>query len=99
MKVFKQASGNKYSSVSSQKIKVSAFNDENACFLCPNQYVSYDEESELVSISQELCAEMTDDADKVRAIRDWIKSNLNYDYVLALTVPERLSAGAGQRDL
>ena len=39
-----------------------------------------------MSISQELCAEMTDDADKVRAIRDWIKSNLNYEYVLALTV-------------
>ena len=87
VKVFKQASGNKYSSVSSQKIKVSAFNDENACFLCPNQYVSYDEKSELVRISQELCAEITDDADKVRAIRDWIKSNVNYDYVLALTVP------------
>ena len=40
VKVFKQASGNKYSSVSSQKIKVSAFNDENACFLCPNHVLA-----------------------------------------------------------
>lgn len=56
VKVFKQASGNKYSSASSQKIKVSAFNDENACFLCPNQYVSYDEESELVSPYRRSCA-------------------------------------------
>ena len=86
IKVFKQASGNQYSSASSQKIKVSAFNDENACFLCPSQYVSYTQDSALVGIAQQLCADLTDPADKVRAIRDWIKTNVSYDYVLALTV-------------
>ena len=86
VKVFKQASGNKYSSASSQKIQVDAFNRENACFLCPSQYVNYTPESAVVALSQELCANLTEERDKVQTIRDWVKANIRYDYVQALTV-------------
>ena len=71
VKVFKQASGNKYSSVSSQKIQVDGFSRENACFLCPNQYVYYTPESAVVALSQQLCANLTEEREKVQAVRDW----------------------------
>ena len=86
VKVFKQASGNKYSSVSSQKIQVDGFSRENACFLCPNQYVYYTPESAVVALSQQLCANLTEEREKVQAVRDWVKANIRYDYVQALTV-------------
>lgn len=86
IKVFKQASGNKYSSASSQKIQVDAFNQENACFLCPSQYVNYTQDSSAVALAQQLCADLTGEREKVQAVRDWVKTNIHYDYVQALTV-------------
>ena len=67
MKVFKQASGNKYSSVSSQKIQVDGFSGKTLLSL-PNQYVYYTPESAVVALSQQLCANLTEEREKVQAV-------------------------------
>lgn len=86
VKVFRQASGNKYAPVSSLKFTVDSFADENAPFLCPSQYVSYTQEGAVTALSRELCRDATDTAERVRIIRDWVRTNIQYDYMLALSV-------------
>jgi len=59
--------------------------DENAPFLCPSQYVNYDQDSKVVQLSNELCAGMSSDKEKYEAISSYISKGFVYDYVRALT--------------
>ncbi len=66
-----------------------ALADENAAFLCPSQYVNYAPESPAVRASEEICAGLETDGEKLEAVRSFMVSGFAYDYVRALTGAER----------
>jgi len=69
------------------KLKVDVqLTDENAPFLVPNQYVNYEPNTEAVALSDELCAGVGSDAEKLEAIRVYIHDNYLYDYDRAKSV-------------
>ena len=82
--LYEQTLGNRYTKVGAVTLKVSLANPDSP-FLIPNQYVNYDERSELVTIADQLCSDK-DGYGAYRAIRDYIRSNFVYDYVKALRV-------------
>lgn len=84
--LFRNVKGNRYTQQGQISFSVQ-LNGEYAAFLCPNQYVNYSDESEAVALSNELCAGLTTDQEKLDAIRGYIRKNLVYDYVKATMVP------------
>jgi len=84
--LFKNIKGNKYSKEGSVQFSVE-MPDENACYLYPNQYVSYTQDSPAVALSMQICEGLETDREKFEAIRDYIESNFLYDFVKAATVP------------
>lgn len=85
VQVFSQASGNKYNTVSSVSFKVKLEN-ELLPFLYPSQYVNYDGGSQVVQKAGELCAGLTTDEEKFKAVYQYVVDHMVYDYVKALTV-------------
>ena len=83
--VCKNVSGTKYASVLSASISVK-LSDGLAPFLRPNQYVNYTENSEVVKKAQKLVKDTEDNLGKVRAVYNWVVTNLSYDYDKARTV-------------
>ena len=83
--VCKNVSGTKYSSVLTASISVKLV-DSLAPFLRPNQYVNYNENTEAVKLAQELAGNKTDNLAKVKAVYNWVVTNLSYDYDKAKTV-------------
>ena len=84
-RVFEQIDGTKYAQAASVSFKVS-LREENAPYLCPNQYVWYREDSPVVAASREICAGLSADREKYDAIHAYILKNFTYNYVRALTV-------------
>ena len=78
---------NRYSKDSEISLNV-ALEREDAAFLCPSQYVNYTPDSPAVLASMELCANLSSDEEKVRAVQDFMSRGFAYDYVRALTGPE-----------
>ncbi len=83
--LLKNASGKKYAKNGKVSVKAE-LRDENAAFLCPNQYVSYTAETQAALRSEELCAGLSSDREKFEAVREYIRSSFVYDYVKAVTV-------------
>lgn len=84
--LYQNVQGNKYSKDAQIKLSVQ-LDDENAAFLCPSQYVNYTQESAAVAASEEICAGLQTDREKVEAIRKFMVRGFTYDYVRALTSP------------
>ena len=84
--VCKNISGTSYSKVLSAAVSV-RLTDSLAPFLRPNQYVNYSESSQAVKLAQELATGATDNLGKVRAVYNWVVTNLSYDYDKAASVP------------
>lgn len=55
-------------------------------FLYPNQYVNFNQNSNVVYKAAELCAGKTSTIDKIAAIFTWVAENVSYDNNLAATV-------------
>lgn len=85
IEVFKQVSGNSYSSEFAQTIDVTIA-EENINYLYPSQYVWYEEEGDIVALSEELCGGLETDAEKVEAVKAYIAENMSYDYAKASSV-------------
>ena len=83
--LFENASGKKYSKEGSVKLSVK-MPDELSCFLYPNQYVSYDENTACVVYATEMCKDMTDQADIFKAVCNYVTSNFVYDFIKSVTV-------------
>ena len=83
--VLKNVSGTKYSQVLTKSISVK-LSDDLAPFLRPNQYVNYSNDSEAVRMAQELVKDASGNLSKVRAVYNWVVTNLSYDYDKAATV-------------
>ena len=85
VKVFRNTSGNSYTSVLAAKHKVT-LSDEFAPFLRPNQYVDYNAASKMVSLAHELTKDIAHPLGKVEAIYNYVVTNLSYDKKKAKTV-------------
>ena len=87
--LFENVKGNKFSSEG--KVVLNAqLSDENAAYLVPNQYVSYELWTSAVQKSDEICAGMSQDQ-AVQAVQDFMASEFAYDFVRAKTI------GAGEK--
>ena len=60
--------------------------DELSCFLYPNQYVSYDENTACVQHATEMCKGMSDQKDIYKAVCNYVTSNFVYDFIKSVTV-------------
>lgn len=85
VEVFEQTSGTKYSKKYAKEIKAS-MSDENSCYLYPNMYVDYDNNTAAIALSNQLCEGLTDDKEKYSAIYGYIKKNIGYDFLTAMGV-------------
>jgi hypothetical protein len=83
--VYRQVSGKRYTTEASISLPV-ALADDTLPFLYPNQYVWYTPESAAVAKAAELCADLTTDKAKLKAIRKFVEGHVTYDYDLAKSV-------------
>ena len=68
-------------------VKLSAkMSDELSCFLYPNQYVNYDENTACVKYANELCKDMTDQGEIYKSICTYVLQNFIYDYIKSVSV-------------
>lgn len=85
VKVFRNTTGTKYATVLSQTMNVT-LTDEFAPFIRPNQYVNYNEDSDVVQLASEKCLGVTDNLKKVEIIYNFVVDTLTYDKEKAKTV-------------
>ena len=83
--VYKNTSGTQYSTVVSCSTDVK-LNDEFAPFIRPNQYVTFNANSEAVKKAAELCANTSDNLDKVTQVYNYVINNVTYDKEKAQSV-------------
>ena len=85
--LYQNTSGSKYSQEGRIRLKVE-MEDENAPFLCPNQYVNYDpEDEELLAAAASACGDAASAREKYDAICAFMRADFVYDYVRALSLP------------
>lgn len=58
--------------------------NEDAPFLVPNQFVNYNEDSEVVKLSERLCSGKSE-MSSFEAVRQYVRTNLAYDFIKAVT--------------
>lgn len=85
IEVLENVKGTSYSRIFNKSFNVE-LNNENAAFLCPNQYVWYTPSTEAVAKSFEICDGLTDNMAKAKALYNYVGDNVMYDYMKALTV-------------
>ena len=83
--LFENVSGKKYSKEGTVKLNVK-MPDELSCFLFPNQYVSYDENTACVQEAQKICEGVTNQEEIFDIVRKYVMKNFNYDYIKSVTV-------------
>ena len=83
--LFENVSGKKYSKEGTVKLNVK-MPDELSCFLYPNQYVSYDENTACVQEAQKICEGITNQEEIFDIVRKYVMKNFNYDYIKSVTV-------------
>ncbi len=86
VKLFRNVEGKKYSPAGSVTVSPKGMEDELRCFLYPNQYVNYTEETECVKLACDLCKDMTDQAQIYSTVCKYVVSNFAYDYIKSVTV-------------
>lgn len=79
VELFENVSGKKYSAEGKVTLNVQ-LDDPYAPFLSPNQYVCYDENTEAVQMSYQLCEGLTDEKEIFETIRAYMRSHYAYDY-------------------
>lgn len=85
VRFFIQTSGKQYSNNATFSFTAKLEN-EIINYLYPNQYIWYTADSLAVKKSNELCAGLTSDKEKVDAIASYITRNVLYDFFFAMTV-------------
>ncbi|MCL2867399.1 MAG: transglutaminase-like domain-containing protein [Clostridia bacterium] len=85
IEVYENTSKKNYAKIFTDSFKAT-IDDPNEAFLFPNRLVNYKATSNAVAKSQELCAGLTSDEDKVKAVWDFLAKNMVYDYIKAATV-------------
>ena len=85
IELYRNTSASRYAVVGKLRINVK-LKSNTAPYLHPNQYVNYSADSPCAVKAAELCANCTSPADKVMQINNYVKKNISYNYVKALTV-------------
>ncbi len=86
LSLFENVKGSKYSQAGKMSMSVT-LEDENSPFLVPNQYVDYDQYTEAVQRSQELCADVAgNDREIFDRVCKFMTSGFSYDFVRATTI-------------
>lgn len=85
VELFENVKGKEYSKEGSIKL-TAKMPDNLSCFLYPNQYVWYNENTECVKQANQLCKDMTDQGEIYRTICAYVVRNFNYDYVKSIMV-------------
>ena len=83
--LWRQVEGKKYGKIGQVQIKIT-MKDELRCFLYPNQYVNYTEETPCVLKAVELCKGMTDQDEIFKTIKNFVLKNFQYDFIKSVTV-------------
>lgn len=83
--LFQQVAGKEYRKAGEIRLNVT-MEDPNTCFLYPNQYVNFDENTACVIEANNICAGITDQAQIYKTICDYIKSHFVYDFVKSVSV-------------
>lgn len=86
VKLFRNVEGKKYTQVGQVTVSPRGMEDELRCFLYPNQYVNYTAETECVKLAEELCKDMTDQAEIYKTVSNYVVSHFAYDYIKSVTV-------------
>ena len=84
--LYRNVEGKKYKEAGQVTVSPKDMTDELRCFLYPNQYVNYTEETECVKVACDLCKDMTSQTEIFRTVCKYIVSHLSYDYIKAVTV-------------
>ncbi len=84
--LYRNTSGNKYEPIGAVKVSPKDMTDELRCFLYPNQYVNYTEETECVKVACDLCKDMTEQKDIYKAVCNYVVKNFSYDFIKSVTV-------------
>ena len=79
VRLMENVEGNKYKEVMKNTIKVE-IKDETEVFLNSIQEIKWDNKKKSIEKAKELTEGLTKDEDKVKAIYDYITSNIKYDY-------------------
>lgn len=83
--LYENAEGSKYALVQSVSVSVE-LEDEFAPFIRPNQYVDYADATETIQIAARLTAGKEEELDKVKAVYEYVITNIAYDKELAESV-------------
>lgn len=100
--VYENIQGNEYSTAYSESFDFKVTNEFGA-FLYPNQYVVFNENSDIVAKAEDLTVNTYDDLEVITQIYDYVTENITYDYDKAENVQsgyipdpdEILSIGTG----
>ncbi len=84
--LWRNVEGKKYKEVGKVSVQPKNMKDELRCFLFPNQYVNYTEETACVKLACEMCKDMTDPAEIYKAVTKYVASSYSYDFVKSMTV-------------
>ena len=85
IKLYEHVKGKSYSEEGKVKLSVK-MPDELSCFLYPNQYVPYDENTSCVKYAQEMCKNMTEQTEIYKAVCTYVVQNFIYDYIKSVSV-------------
>lgn len=88
LEVFRQISGEKYSTLISQTVEVK-LNSQFEPYIHPNTYCEYNSGSLCVDKAAKVCTGITGDAGRVKAIYRYVADNVSYDAKLAESVQEK----------
>ena len=85
VKLYEHVKGKSYSEEGKVKLSVK-MPDELSCFLYPNQYVNYNENTACVKEAQAMCKDMTDQGEIYKTVCSFVLKNFIYDYIKSVSV-------------
>ncbi|MBQ7841071.1 MAG: transglutaminase domain-containing protein [Lachnospiraceae bacterium] len=83
--IYENLHDNQYYLNFSQKLSA-VLTDELTPFLYPNEYVNFNEQTQAVTLAEELAADSDDDLDVISSVFYYIVTNISYDYEKAASV-------------
>jgi hypothetical protein len=92
VKVYQNIEGPQYTPLYTASLPVE-MPDTDRVFVFPNQYVWYTNDKNAVKLSYALCEGLTEDAEKVQRIYDYIVEVISYDYAKAEDVEKGVLSG------
>ena len=85
VELFEHVKGKDYSKEGTLKLSAK-MPDELSCFLYPNQYVNYNENTACVKYAQQMCKDMKDQGEIYKTVCTYVLQNFIYDYIKSVSV-------------